>query len=100
MPEKPNIVLIITDQQRYDTIAALGFPQVHTPNLDRLVGEGVSFDHCYVNAPSCGPARCSFFSGLYPHSYGMLRNEQPLGAEPGPGRLFHRQHRQDALYAV
>ena len=77
MPEKPNIVLIITDQQRYDTIAALGFPQVHTPNLDRLVGEGVSFDHCYVNAPSCGPARCSFFSGLYPHSSGMLRNEQP-----------------------
>ena len=77
MPDRPNIVLIITDQQRYDTIAALGFPQLQTPNLDRLVGEGVSFDNCFVNAPSCGPARCSFFSGLYPHSSGMLRNEQP-----------------------
>ncbi|MDE2702406.1 MAG: sulfatase-like hydrolase/transferase [Chloroflexi bacterium] len=76
MPDRPNIVLIITDQQRYDTIAALGFPQLQTPNLDRLVSEGVSFDNCFVNAPSCGPARCSFFSGLYPHSTGMLRNEQ------------------------
>ena len=77
MTASPNIVLIITDQQRYDTIAALGFPQAKTPHLDRLVGEGVSFDNCFVNAPSCGPARCSFFSGLYPHSSGMLRNEQP-----------------------
>jgi arylsulfatase A-like enzyme len=77
MNDRPNIVLIITDQQRYDTIAALGFDQLQTPNLDRLVGEGVSFDNCFVNAPSCGPARCSFFSGLYPHASGMLRNEQP-----------------------
>ena len=77
MSDRPNIVLIITDQQRYDTIAALGFPQVHTPNLDSLVEEGISFDNCFVNAPSCGPARCSLFSGLYPHSSGMLRNEQP-----------------------
>ena len=77
MPDRPNIVLIITDQQRYDTIAALGHSQLQTPNLDRLVGEGVSFDNCFVNAPSCGPARCSFFSGLYPHSSGMMVNEQP-----------------------
>ena len=41
MTEQPNIIFIITDQQRYDTINALGFPFVDTPNLDRLVREGV-----------------------------------------------------------
>ena len=41
---QPNIILIITDQQRYDTINALGFPYMDTPNLDRLATEGVSFD--------------------------------------------------------
>ncbi len=49
----PNIVFIITDQQRYDTIAELGYSHVQTPHLDRLVREGVSFDRCYVTAASC-----------------------------------------------
>ena len=75
--DRPNIILIITDQQRYDTIAALGFDHLKTPHLDRLVREGISFDDCHVNAPSCGPARCAFFTGCYPHTTGMLRNEQP-----------------------
>ena len=71
---RPNIVLVITDQQRYDTIAALGHPYVDTPNLDRLVREGVSFDECHVTAASCVPARASLFNGLYPHTTGVLRN--------------------------
>ena len=71
---RPNIVLVITDQQRYDTIAALGHPHVDTPNLDRLVREGVSFDQCHVTAASCVPARASLFNGLYPHTTGVLRN--------------------------
>jgi arylsulfatase A-like enzyme len=41
--KRPNIILIITDQQRYETIAALGFPHVNTPHLDRMVNEGVAF---------------------------------------------------------
>ena len=41
---RPNIVFLFTDQQRYDTIAALGFPHLITPNMDRLVNEGVSFE--------------------------------------------------------
>ena len=48
----PNIVFLITDQQRYDTISALGFPHVETPNLDRLVNEGTHFTNCFVTAPS------------------------------------------------
>ena len=78
MPDqRPNIILIITDQQRYDTIGALGFPHVDTPNLDRLVREGVSFSHCFINAPSCGPARASLFTGYSPHNHGAQRNNDP-----------------------
>ncbi|TWU48584.1 Arylsulfatase [Rubripirellula tenax] len=72
--DRPNIVFIITDQQRYDTIAALGFPHVETPNLDRLVREGVSFDQCHVTAASCAAARASLFKGYYPHTTGILKN--------------------------
>ncbi len=71
---RPHIILIITDQQRYDTIAALGFPYMETPNLDRLVREGVSFGNCFITAPSCAPSRASLFTGYYPHTTGILKN--------------------------
>ncbi|MGN6563381.1 MAG: sulfatase-like hydrolase/transferase, partial [Thermomicrobiales bacterium] len=66
--------MIVTDQQRFDTIVALGFPYVDTPNLDRLVRDGVSFTNCFVTAPSCVPARASLFSGYYPHTTGVVSN--------------------------
>jgi arylsulfatase A-like enzyme len=75
--KRKHIFLIITDQQRYDTIAALGFPWMHTPNLDRLVREGTAFTQCHVTAPSCVPSRASLFNGYYPHATGILRNGQP-----------------------
>ncbi len=72
--ERPNIILIITDQQRYDTIRALGYPYMNTPNLDRLVHEGVSFTNNFVTAASCAPARASLFTGYYPHTTGIFKN--------------------------
>jgi arylsulfatase A-like enzyme len=71
---RPNIIFIITDQQRYDTIGALGFPFMDTPNLDRLVTEGTSFDSCFVTGASCVPSRASLFTGYFPHTTGILRN--------------------------
>ena len=71
---RPHIILIITDQQRYDTINALGFPYMDTPNLDRLVHEGVTFTNCHITAPSCAPSRASLFTGYYPHTTGILKN--------------------------
>ncbi|MGK0238788.1 MAG: arylsulfatase [Candidatus Pelagisphaera sp.] len=59
--KRPNIILIITDQQRYDTIAALGYPHLNTPHTDRLVNEGVAFTQCHVTSPSCGPSSESIF---------------------------------------
>lgn len=72
--QRPNIVLVMTDQQRYDTIAALGFPYVETPHLDRLVHEGVAFTNNFVTAASCAPARASLFTGYYPHTTGIYKN--------------------------
>ena len=72
--QRPHIILIVTDQQRFDTINALGFPYMDTPHLDRLVNEGVTFTNCHITAPSCAPSRASLFTGFYPHTTGILKN--------------------------
>lgn len=75
--DRPNIILIITDQQRYETIRALGYEYMDTPHLDRLVNEGVAFSQCHITAPSCAPSRASLFTGTYPHTTGVLKNADP-----------------------
>jgi arylsulfatase A-like enzyme len=62
---QPNILWICSDQQRWDTIHSLGNPHIHTPNLDRLVAEGVAFTHAYCQSPICTPSRASFLTGRY-----------------------------------
>ena len=74
---RPNFLFIITDQQRFDTINALGYAHAVTPNIDRLVREGTAFTRTYVTSPSCAPSRASLFTGLYVHSLGVLRNDDP-----------------------
>ncbi|MDV7142820.1 sulfatase-like hydrolase/transferase [Tropicimonas sp. TH_r6] len=76
MSKRPNIVFIITDQQRYDTIAALGFDHMITPNLDKLADRGVAFEKMYIPAPSCAPSRAALFTGTYPHTNGVFRNDE------------------------
>ena len=73
---RPNILFIITDQQRFDTVSALGFPYMDTPNLDRLVDEGVTFTNNFVSAAACSPSRASLFTGYYPHTTGIYRNAE------------------------
>ena len=72
--DRPHIVLVMTDQQRFDTIAALGAAGYRTPHLDRLAREGVAFTHCYTTSPVCCAARCSLFQGQYPHTTGVYGN--------------------------
>ncbi|MDW4497190.1 sulfatase-like hydrolase/transferase [Sulfitobacter sp. D35] len=74
---RPDIVVIMTDQQRYDTIRALGYAHMDTPNIDRLVNDGVTFTQCHVTAPSCVPCRASLFTGYFPHTNGVFANGQP-----------------------
>lgn len=63
---RPNILFLLTDQQRFDTVRALGNPVIKTPALDRLASEGTAFTSAYTPSPVCVAARCSFTFGQYP----------------------------------
>jgi arylsulfatase len=56
MSRRPNILLLYTDQQRYDTLACNGNPLAHSPNLDRLASQSVRFENFFVRAPVCVPS--------------------------------------------
>ena len=58
MPDQPNIVYIITDQQRYDHLGCNGHPLLGTPNIDRIAQGGASCDRFYANNPICTPTSC------------------------------------------
>ncbi|MEM7383416.1 MAG: sulfatase-like hydrolase/transferase [Verrucomicrobiota bacterium] len=74
MDDRPNILWYCTDQQRFDTIGALGNPHVRTPVIDGLVREGMAFTHVYCQSPICTPSRSSFMTGLYPSRLHSTRN--------------------------
>ncbi len=80
----PNILWICTDQQRFDTIASLGNPHIRTPNIDRLVHEGVAFTHTYCQSPICTPSRAGFLTGLYPSTVHACMNGNDVWAEAAP----------------
>ena len=63
---RPNVLWICTDQQRWDTIRSLGNEHIRTPNIDRLVASGVSFENAYCQSPICTPSRAGFLTGMYP----------------------------------
>lgn len=70
----PNILLISTDQQRYDMVGAAGNPAVSTPHLDRLAAQGALFENCYVQNPVCSPSRASLMTGTYVSTHGLYEN--------------------------
>lgn len=74
MSKKPNILHIFTDQQRFDTIGALGNPVIKTPNLDKLCENGVVFTNAYTPSPVCVSARCSMIFSQYPMNTGCYEN--------------------------
>ena len=71
---KPNIVLIITDQQRADLCGREGFPLPVTPYADSLASQSVWFNKAYTAAPASAPARCSLLSGRYPSATHVRTN--------------------------
>lgn len=70
MAKKPNVFLFVADQMRSDSLHHLGNDAAVTPNLDKLLEDGVSFSNAYCQNPVCVPSRCSFLTGLYPHTTG------------------------------
>ena len=71
MAQRPNIILIITDQQRFDTLAAWGYEHMITPHMDRLVQEGVSFRQAYCPGATCIASRAAVFTAMYADNIGV-----------------------------
>ena len=78
------ILWICTDQQRGDTIHALGNDHIRTPNLDRLCAEGAAFTRAYCQAPICTPSRASFLTGMYPSTVHACMNGNDHWADAAP----------------
>jgi arylsulfatase A-like enzyme len=75
MSDRPNILVVMTDQQKASAIRMYGNPDVPTPSLERLAASGIRYDQCYTPHPLCVPARVSFWTGLWPHRHGSRTNE-------------------------
>lgn len=91
--ERPNIILVFTDQLRGDAVGLPGAPVI-APNIDRLAREGVVFARCVSNSPLCVPARASLMTGRLPREHGVWSNA--IGAdENGPS---HVRNIRDAGY--
>jgi arylsulfatase len=76
MSQRPNILLICTDQQRVDTLGCYGNEIVSTPNIDQLADESALFENAFVQSPICSPSRGSFLTGRYPRTTGLRQNGQ------------------------
>ena len=85
MKDRPNMLLITSDQQHYSTLGCIN-PQIRTPNLDRLAAAGTRFDRAYCPNPTCTPTRASIITGRYPSQHGawslgtkLLENQPTVG---------------------
>ena len=122
-PARPNVLFLFADDQRADTIAALGNPIIKTPNLDRLVKRGVAFDRAYMQGgmqgATCVPSRAMLLSGrslfridekllrdpTWPNAFGEAgyttfisgkwHNGPPLDPEEFPDRPLDLRRRHD-----
>lgn len=77
-PDRPNILFLMPDQHRAQTVGCLGDDQARTPHLDTLAREGMILDHTFANTPVCCPARAALLTGQYCHRNGMVANDLRL----------------------
>ena len=72
--KRPNVVFILTDDQRSDALGCMGHPHLKTPHIDRLAEEGLLFKNHFCTTSLCSPSRASILGGLYAHSHGVVNN--------------------------
>ena len=75
---RPNILFVLPDQMRGQAMGCMGNPDVQTPHMDRLAGQGILFRNTFANTPVCCPARAILQTGLYTHRNGMVANDLRL----------------------
>jgi arylsulfatase A-like enzyme len=75
---RPNILVVVTDDQRWNALGAAGNPVILTPALDRMASEGVRFANAFVTTPICAASRASILTGLYERTHGYTFTKPPL----------------------
>jgi arylsulfatase A-like enzyme len=86
MSDRPNFLVIVSDQHRFDCLGVNGHPLLQTPNLDRLAADGMNFTHAFTPSPVCVPARNSLLHGVWPMRHLAIANpdtEAPRGPVEG-----------------
>lgn len=81
MPRRPNVLIVLSDEQSWNTMGCTGNDAAVTPNLDALCGEATSFDRAYTPNPLCCPSRSSLWTGRMPRNHGVLGNWRPIVPE-------------------
>lgn len=95
--KRPNVLLLMTDQQRFDTLGCYGARAIETPNLDRLASGGALFERCYVNNPICTPSRASMLTGKSVPGHGVYRLYDNL---PENEQLFTKRLQQSGYHTA
>lgn len=93
--DRPNILFILTDDQRWDAMSCMDHPFLRTPSIDRLAAEGVRFENAFVTTSLCSPSRASFLTGVYAHRHGVVTNAKN---DPAPAFLTFPHLLQQAGY--
>lgn len=98
--DRPNVILITTDQQRYDTLGVTGNSQIHTPHMDALAQRGTLFERAYIQNPVCIPSRACLQTGRYTHQHGVMYMEKAVDETPGlpPWEITFMERLQMAGY--
>lgn len=73
--KRPNIIVVLVDDMRWDEYGEAGHNYIKTPNIDRIAKEGVSFKNAFSTTPLCSPSRASFLTGQYAHTNGIVDNQ-------------------------
>jgi arylsulfatase A-like enzyme len=82
--DRPNIVMIISDDQAWTDYSFMGHKKIATPNIDRLAKESLTFTRGYVPSSLCCPSLASIVTGLYPHQHKITSNDPPIPAGMKP----------------
>ncbi len=94
----PNIIVFLSDQQRWDTVGCYGQTLPVTPNLDRMAREGVRFENAFTCQPVCGPARACLQTGMYATETGCYKNDRALGPDEKTIALYFSQAGYESGY--
>lgn len=105
MANKPNVVVLMADEMRFDCLSCYGDLGVRTPHMDALANESVVFDRAYCASPLCVPARTAIAAGKWPHRTGVIVNgshselERPFSVL-GPEHRTYLEQLEDAGYRI